>query len=137
MTKINKPATVASVMAWINASGSPRVRRGMARYGLPTDHAVGIPVGVLRAEAKRIGPDHSLALDLWKTGNFEAQLLAPMLGEPARLTAAQMEAWCRDFDNWGTVDTACFTCSTVRRTAGRWRRNGRRVRANSRSAPAS
>ena len=20
-----------------------------------------------------------------------------------------MDAWCRDFDNWGTVDTACFT----------------------------
>ncbi len=34
--------------------------------------------------------------------------MAAMLGEPDRLTPAQMNAWCRDFDNWGTVDTACF-----------------------------
>ena len=40
----------------------------MARYGLPTANAVGIPVGVLRTEAKRIGPNHALALGLWKTG---------------------------------------------------------------------
>ena len=81
----------------------------MARYGLPTDNAVGIPVGAMRKEAKRIGPNHALALGLWKTGSFDAQLMAAMLGEPERLTPAQMDAWCRDFDNWGTVDTACFT----------------------------
>jgi len=102
-------ATVASVMAWINKTGSSKVRSGMARYGLPTANAVGIPVGAMRAEAKRIGPDHALALGLWKTGNYEAQLMAAMLGEPDRLTPAEMDAWCRDFDNWGTVDTACFT----------------------------
>ncbi len=102
-------ASVDTVMAWILKTGSAKVRSGMARYGLPTANAVGIPVGVMRKEAKRIGPNHALALGLWKTGNFEAQMMAAMLGEPDRLTVAQMDAWCRDFDNWGTVDTACFT----------------------------
>jgi 3-methyladenine DNA glycosylase AlkD len=102
-------ATVESVMAWIRTTSSPKVRASMARYGLPTDKAVGIPVGIMRAEAKRIGLNHALALGLWKTGSYEARLLAPMLGDPALLTPAQMESWCRDFDNWGTVDTACFT----------------------------
>jgi 3-methyladenine DNA glycosylase AlkD len=100
--------TVDSVMAWIRKTGSAPVRRGMARYGLPADNAVGIPVGVLRQQAKRIGPNHVLAMDLWKTRVYEAQLMAAMLGEPERLTPAQMDAWCRGFDNWGTVDTACF-----------------------------
>jgi len=108
MAKTTESATVDSLMAWIRKTGSLRVRSGMARYGLPAGNAVGIRVGVLRAEAKRIGPNHALALRLWNTGNYEAQLMAAMLGEPARLTAAQMNAWCRDFDNWGTVDTACF-----------------------------
>jgi 3-methyladenine DNA glycosylase AlkD len=63
----------------------------------------------MRKEAKRIGPNHALALGLWKTRVFEAQMMAAMLGEPERLTVAEMNAWCRDFDNWGTVDTACFT----------------------------
>ena len=96
-------------MAWIHNTGSPKVRSGMARYGLPTANAVGIPVGVMRAETKQIGSDHALALGLWKTGIYEAQLMAAMLAEPHRLTSAQMNAWCRDFDNWGTVDTVCFT----------------------------
>src|SRR5688572_10341404 len=108
MAKTTKTATVDSVMAWIRETGSPKTRSGMVRYGLPTEHAAGIAVGVLRKEAKRIGPDHALAMALWKTRSYEAQLLAAMLGEPDRLTAAQMDAWCRDFDNWGTVDTACF-----------------------------
>lgn len=102
-------ASTDSVMSWITKTGSPKTRSGMARYGLPTANAAGIPVGVMRAEAKRIGPNHDLALALWKTGSYEAQLMAAMLGEPERLTVAQMNAWCRDFDNWGTVDTACFT----------------------------
>jgi 3-methyladenine DNA glycosylase AlkD len=108
MAKTATTATVDSVMAWIHRTGSPTWRAGMARYGLPTANAVGIPVGTLRIEAKRIGPSHALALGLWKTRSYEAQLLATMIGEPDRLTPAQMDAWCRDFDNWGTVDTACF-----------------------------
>jgi 3-methyladenine DNA glycosylase AlkD len=100
--------TVDSVMAWIKKTGSPKWRSGLTRFGLPTANAVGIPVGVLRAEAKRLGPNHALALNLWKTKSLEGQLLASMLAEPDRLTPAQMDAWCRDFDNWGTVDTACF-----------------------------
>jgi 3-methyladenine DNA glycosylase AlkD len=107
--EVHRVPTLAGVMAWIRKTGSPTVRTGMARYGLPTANAVGIPVGVMRAEAKRIGPNHALALGLWKTGTYEAQLMAAMLGEPDRLTPAQMDAWCRDLDNWGTVDTACFT----------------------------
>lgn len=109
MAKTSQAATVDSVMAWMLRTGSSKVRSGMARYGSPTANAVGIPVGVMRAEAKRIGPDHALALGLWKTGTYEAQLMATMLGEPDRLTPAQMNAWCQDFNNWGTVDTACFT----------------------------
>jgi len=30
------------------------------------------------------------------------------IDEPARVTAAQMDRWCRQFDNWGICDTACF-----------------------------
>jgi 3-methyladenine DNA glycosylase AlkD len=30
------------------------------------------------------------------------------VGDPARLTAAEMDRWCRDFDNWAICDTLCF-----------------------------
>ena len=100
--------TVQEVVAWLKRTGSPKAAAGLARYGLPTDNAYGIPVGTLRAQAKKIGTDHQLAMKVWKTGSLDAQILASFLGDPQQLTLAQMNAWCRDFDNWGTVDTACF-----------------------------
>ena len=30
------------------------------------------------------------------------------IDDPAQVTAAQMDKWCRDFDNWGIADTVCF-----------------------------
>jgi len=95
-------------MAWLKKTGSPKAAAGLARYGLPTDNAFGISVAVLKKYAKGIGTDHDLALKLWKTGSLEARILASFLGDPAKVTPAMMDAWCRDFDNWGTVDTPCF-----------------------------
>ena len=99
---------VKVVLAWLAASADAKVRAGMARYGIPTEHAVGIPVGKLRAEAKRLGKSHQLAAALWKSGSYEARMLATFVEDPAQVTAAQMDLWCKDFDNWAICDTACF-----------------------------
>jgi len=101
--------SAADVVAWLKKSGSKKARDGMARYGLPSDHAVGISVGTLKTKAKAIGRDHDLAIALWKTGIYEARLLAAFVGDPGRVTPAEMDRWCKDFDNWGVVDTVCFS----------------------------
>ena len=54
------------------------------------------------------GAREKLALELWKTGVYEAQLVACYIADPQKLTVAQMNAWTRSFDNWATCDTACF-----------------------------
>ena len=58
--------------------------------------------------AKRLGRGHELANALWKTGWYEARMLTSFVDDPARVTSAQMDRWCRDFDNWGICDTVCF-----------------------------
>lgn len=98
-----------TVIVWLKRTGRKSVRDGMARYGLPADHAVGIPVGVLKQRAKTLGRDHDLARALWKTGIYEARLLAAFVGDPAKVTPAEMDRWCKDFDNWGICDTVCFS----------------------------
>jgi 3-methyladenine DNA glycosylase AlkD len=35
-------------------------------------------------------------------------MLTAFVAEPARVTPAQMDRWCRDFDNWAICDTLCF-----------------------------
>ncbi|HUQ86998.1 MAG TPA: DNA alkylation repair protein [Vicinamibacterales bacterium] len=102
-------ATVTAIVAWLEKNGSRKSAANLARYGLPTDNAYGISVASLRTYANRIGKDHDLAMELWKTGSLDARILASFLADPEQLTLSQMNAWCRDFDNWGTTDTACFT----------------------------
>jgi 3-methyladenine DNA glycosylase AlkD len=35
-------------------------------------------------------------------------MLAAFVDDPAQVTPAQMDRWCRDFDSWAIVDTLCF-----------------------------
>ena len=35
-------------------------------------------------------------------------MLASFVGDPAQITAAQMDKWCKDFDNWAFCDAMCF-----------------------------
>jgi 3-methyladenine DNA glycosylase AlkD len=108
MTAMNAKVDTADVITWLKRTGSKQAAAKLARYGLPTDNAYGISVAVLQQYAKRIGKDHDLSMRLWKTGSLDARILAAFLGDPAKVTIVQMNAWCGDFDNWGTTDTACF-----------------------------
>lgn len=98
----------ATAVAWLEAHGDQTFRAGLARYGLPTEKAFGLSVATIQKYAKSLGRDHDLARQLWKTGWTDARMLAAFVGEPAKVTPAEMDAWCRDFDSWGIVDTVCF-----------------------------
>jgi len=99
---------VDAVITRLKKLSSRSTRDGMSRYGLPSDNALGVPVGKMQTLAKEIGRNHELAEGLWKTGIYEARMVAAFLDEPTLVTTAQMDRWCRDFDNWGIVDTVCF-----------------------------
>ncbi|MDQ3472101.1 MAG: DNA alkylation repair protein [Acidobacteriota bacterium] len=98
----------AAVVNKLRRLGSKSVRDGMARYAIPSDNAFGIAVGTLQKLAKELGRNHELALALWRTGWYEARMLATFVDEPTRVTPAQMDHWCRDFDSWAICDTVCF-----------------------------
>lgn len=103
-------ADLKSILAQLKRGSSGKYKADMAaRYGIVTKAEVyGTPVGTLRAMAKEIGYNHALAQRLWASGVHDARMLATMVGEPAKVTPAEMDRWAKDFDNWGIVDTACF-----------------------------
>ncbi|HMJ12409.1 MAG TPA: DNA alkylation repair protein [Polyangiaceae bacterium] len=105
------PRDLASVLRELQKNASKLYRADMrARYGIVTQAPVyGTPVGKLRRMAKAIGVQHELADALWRTGVHDARMLATMVDDPKRVTAAQMDRWAKDFDNWAIVDTACFS----------------------------
>lgn len=101
-------ANVRDVLAQLERLGTRKTRDGMARYGIEARQAFGVTVGTLRSLGKRLGRDHELSLALWDSGWYEARLLAAFVGDPARVTRRQMDAWARSFENWADCDTACF-----------------------------
>ena len=118
--------SAAELIAQLEAHANPANVAGMARYGIATGHALGVPIPVLRAMAKRAGKDHRLAGELWASGIHEARILATMVEDPARVSPAQMDRWARGFDSWDVCDQACqnlfrytpFACDQAARWAG-------------------
>jgi 3-methyladenine DNA glycosylase AlkD len=99
---------VAAALARLEALSTTRDRANLQRFGITAPKAYGVSMANLKPLAKALGRDHDLAAALWKTGWYEARMLAALVDDPARVTPAQMDRWCRDFDNWGICDTACF-----------------------------
>ena len=113
-------ARAQEALAWLRDHASDAARDGMARFAIPSDHALGVSMKDIQSLAKQLGRDHDLAAALWGTGVYEARMLAAYVDEPARVTPSQMDRWCRDFDNWAVCDTLCFTLFD--RTPHAWRK---------------
>jgi 3-methyladenine DNA glycosylase AlkD len=102
---------VEAAIAALEARGEASIREGMARYGIETrDRVIGVRVAGIQQVAKPFGRDHRLAEELWRSGVYEARMLAAFVDDPALVTPEQMDRWARDFDNWAICDTLTFKC---------------------------
>ncbi len=94
------------VIDYLRTLALPENIAGMARYGIATGKALGIPNAVLRPLSRTIKRDHSRASELWDSGIREARLLALFTEEPKKVTTDQARAWAGTFDSWEIVDHA-------------------------------
>ena len=99
---------VRAALASLEKMSTRRDRENLKRFGITAAKAFGVSIANIQLLAKRLGRSHELAAALWDTGWYEARLLTSFVDDPARVTPAQMDRWCRDFDNWGICDTVCF-----------------------------
>jgi 3-methyladenine DNA glycosylase AlkD len=98
---------LSEVVDELKRLGDPSIVEGMKRFGVPSEHALGISAPQLRSLSRRIGQDQELSLKLWTTGILEARAIAALIGDPERVTWRQMGTWVKDFDSWATCDAAC------------------------------
>jgi 3-methyladenine DNA glycosylase AlkD len=112
--------TKTIVLRELKGLADPHVRSKMEYFGVHVPKAHGISVPVLHQFAKHIGKDHRLAQQLWTSGIHEARILATLIGESEKVTAAEMERWARDFDSWDVVDAAC--CYLYAQAKPAWRK---------------
>ena len=100
-------ADVEFILAELQKHANMKNVEGQARYGIRPGTNLGISQPVLRSLAKKIGKDHKLALELWKTNIHEARHLASMIADPGAVTEQLMERWVKDFNSWDIVDGCC------------------------------
>jgi len=97
----------ADILQKLKSLSNPQAVEGMARYGINPHNIYGVSLPTLRALAKEIGQDHSLAQELWASGIHEARMLASIIDVPEEVSEQQMEAWADDFDSWDVCDQCC------------------------------
>ncbi len=86
--------TVKAILAQLASLGDDARRKHNLKSGAP-DNQFGVKLGDIRAIAKKLKTNHALALELWATGNVEAQLLATLVVEAKSLSADELDAMTR------------------------------------------
>lgn len=92
------------VLDTLTALGSEENRAGMARFGIETSKAFGVPMAELRPLARRIGKHENLADELWASGYHEARLLAILTIPQAALTDERALRWLSEIRSWDHCD---------------------------------
>ncbi|MBL8865360.1 MAG: DNA alkylation repair protein [Planctomycetia bacterium] len=85
---------LADALKKLKSLGHASVRAHNTKFGA-TGEQFGVKMGDIRALAKTIKTDHTLALALWKTGNVDAQFLAVLVMVPKNLSADELDALVR------------------------------------------
>ena len=86
--------TVKEILAKLESLGDDARRKHNIKAGAP-DNQFGVKLGDIRAIAKKVKTDHELALELWDTGNVEAQPLATLIIKPGSLSADELDKLTR------------------------------------------
>ncbi|MDD5711612.1 MAG: DNA alkylation repair protein [Smithellaceae bacterium] len=95
------------IIAELRGMANPEAVTGMARFGINPQNTLGVSMPVLRSLAHRLGRDHALALELWRSDIHEARILACLIDVPDQVTPRQMEEWVATFDSWDVCDQCC------------------------------
>ncbi|SEJ27804.1 3-methyladenine DNA glycosylase AlkD [Dyadobacter koreensis] len=86
--------TLEETLSQLEGLGSERMREFNAKHGVGQNQ-FGVKMGDIRAVAKKIKTDHSLALQLWSTENIDARFLAILIMNPKKLTHEELTEMVR------------------------------------------
>jgi 3-methyladenine DNA glycosylase AlkD len=91
------------VLEELESLGNERNRKIYPRHGV-REPFFGVSYADLGKLEKRIKTNHALALELWKTRNHDARILATRIADPRRMKERELETWVKDLDNYVIAD---------------------------------
>lgn len=79
----------------LESRGSAQTRKTYGRHGV-RGPMFGVSYKDLGILTRRLKTNHALALELWKTENHDARILATMIVDPLALKASELNQWIKD-----------------------------------------
>ena len=87
--------TTASIMSQLKKLGTAQTRKTFSRHGAPED-MFGVSVADLKTIAKKIKGEQELALELFDTGNCDAQYLAGIVADGQQMNKTTLNRWAKN-----------------------------------------
>jgi len=88
--------SVSEVLKELEKLGSEQTRKTFSKHGADISRMFGVKVGDLKTIVKKIKGNQELALQLYDTGNLDAQYLAGLVADGSKMNKKQLEAWAKD-----------------------------------------
>lgn len=87
--------TTKEVMDYLESKGSEQTRKTFINHGA-VEPFFGVKVGDLKPIEKKERNNHALALELYATGNSDAQYLAGLIADPKQFSEADLKSWAEE-----------------------------------------
>ncbi|HEX8563391.1 MAG TPA: DNA alkylation repair protein [Flavobacterium sp.] len=91
------------VLSQLKALSNEKMFAHNVKYGAG-DNQFGVKMGDIRKIAATIKTNHKLALELWKTKNVEARLLACLIMKPKELSKTELDTLVKSIDFFQLAD---------------------------------
>ena len=85
----------AEIVKELESLGSESYRRILRNHGA-REPLYGVKIADLKKIQKRVGKDYQLALDLYDTGNYDAQYLAGLIADDERMLKRDLQRWLKN-----------------------------------------
>ncbi|NMM49167.1 DNA alkylation repair protein [Marinigracilibium pacificum] len=96
------------ILEKLKSLGTEDDRKGLEKFGIPSDKAYGVRKPKLRAFAKELKIKNNELADLiWQSGILEAKILASLIANPKTISKEVINNWVHDMDNWDVCDQLC------------------------------
>jgi 3-methyladenine DNA glycosylase AlkD len=95
--------TSDQAVAALRKAGKAGTARVYRRHGAQGE-VLGVSSAAINALVKKIGVDHALAGQLWKTGIHEARVVATKVADPERVTATDLDRWLAEVSDYILAD---------------------------------
>jgi 3-methyladenine DNA glycosylase AlkD len=108
-------------MLLLKSLGTAQNRKVYARHGVRSK-MYGVSFANLNRLKREIKNGHTLALNLWGSGNHDARVLATMVADPQQASLQVLTAWKGDLDNYVITDAFAGFAAKTRFAQGRMER---------------